>query len=235
MSKKILIVEDEIKINQLLVDYFHASQFETHSIYEGMPVIDWVKNNDPDLILLDLMLPGKDGIEICRELRQFSTVPIIMITARRDDIDRIIGLEIGADDYICKPFNPREVVTRVKVIFRRMELFDKKNTEEVNIDDTKTSTLVKLDDEKYAVSFNNKNLDLTPVEFRLLKTMFKQPGKVYSREQLMNNLYTDNRIVTDRTVDSHIKNIRKKFLNAGCNNEIIHSIYGVGYKYEIEQ
>lgn len=233
MSKKILIVEDEIKINRLLVDYFHASQFKTDSLYDGSKVIEWLKENSPDLILLDLMLPGKDGIEICREIRQFSHVPIIMITARIDDIDRIIGLEIGADDYICKPFNPREVVTRAKVIFRRMDFFENRHNIELKMSDqTEELTLVKLDREKYMASFNNNRLDLTPVEFRLLETMYQVPGKVFSRDQLMNHLYKDNRIVTDRTIDSHIKNLRKKFQLAGCEDEIIHSVYGVGYKFE---
>ncbi len=233
MSKKILIVEDEIKINQLLADYFHASQFETHSFYDGIEVIEWTKKNSPDMILLDLMLPGKDGIELCREIRQFSNVPIMMITARRDEIDRIIGLEIGADDYICKPFNPREVVTRAKVIFRRMELMQAQTVAEKHLSATGDQPSVLLDEEKYSVSFKDQQLDLTPVEFRLLRTLQQRPGKVFSRDQLMTNLYNDNRIVTDRTIDSHIKNVRKKFQQAGCKDEVIHSVYGVGYKYEL--
>ncbi|MCW8932750.1 MAG: response regulator [Gammaproteobacteria bacterium] len=237
MPKKILIIEDEIKINQLLVDYFQASQFETHSLYDGLSVIEWVKENTPDLILLDLMLPGKDGIDLCKEIRLFSNVPIIMITARRDDIDRILGLEIGADDYICKPFNPREVVTRVKVIFRRMSLIESQALESQNLkksdlENIEELTSIKLDNEKYLASFNEHRLDLTPVEFRLLQTLYSIPGKVFSRDQLMNNLYQDNRIVTDRTVDSHIKNLRKKFQQVGCSDEIIYSVYGVGYKLE---
>lgn len=229
MQKKILIVEDEIKINQLLQDYFKASQFKTNSLYEGSCVVKWVKDNSPDLILLDLMLPGKDGIEICREIRQFSIVPIIMITARRDDIDRIVGLEIGADDYICKPFNPREVVTRVNVIFRRISQYKNHN---IKIKAQGKDCAIKLDHKKYSATFNRTRLDLTPVEFRLLDAMCKMPGNVFSRDQLMSVLYKDNRIVTDRTIDSHIKNLRKKIQQAGCNDEVIHSVYGVGYKVE---
>lgn len=224
MTKHILIVEDEIKIAHLLEDYFRASQFETTAIYEGTQVTDWVREHEPALVLLDLMLPGKDGLDICREIRQFSNVPIIMITARVEEIDRILGLEIGADDYICKPFSPREVVARAKAIFRRLEALVNQLPEH--------SSGLQLDEEKYVASFNQTNLDLTPVEFRLLSALKSMPGKVFSREQLMNALYTDHRIVTDRTIDSHIKNLRKKLHQAGCTEEMIHSLYGVGYKYD---
>ncbi len=227
MKKKILIVDDELKINHLLDDYFKASQFDTFSLYEGTSVAEWVKENSPDLILLDLMLPGKDGIEICREIRQFSMVPIIMITARIDEIDRILGLEIGADDYICKPFNPREVVARAKVIFRRMALYENRQSQQ-----HEQPIPITLDIKKYSASYHHNRLDLTVVEFRLLEVMFKAPGHVFSRNQLMNVVYHDNRIVTDRTIDSHIKNLRKKFQQAGCTDEIIYSVYGVGYKLE---
>ena len=225
MSKHILIVEDEIKIADLLEDYFRASQYQTTAIYNGSSVVDWVRKHSPDLILLDLMLPGKDGLDICREVRQFSTVPIIIITARVEEIDRILGLEIGADDYICKPFSPREVVARVKAIFRRLEQLLKPIEQ--------STSVLFLDEEKYLAIFNQNKLDLTPVEFRLLYLLQRIPGKVFSRDQLMDTLYKDNRIVTDRTIDSHIKNLRKKLQQAGCINEVIHSVYGVGYKYEL--
>ncbi len=225
MQKRLLIVEDEIKIANLLEDYFHASQYQTKAIYDGDLVLDWVKEHAPDLILLDLMLPGKDGLTLCREIRQFSNVPIIIITARIEEIDRILGLEIGADDYICKPFSPREVVARVKAIFRRVE-------QSVNPIPQNSSTFF-LDEEKYLAIFNQHNLDLTPVEFRLLSLLHGTPGNIFSRNQLMDALYTDNRIVTDRTIDTHIKNLRKKIQLAGCRDEVIHSVYGVGYKYEV--
>ena len=223
MTKHILIVEDEIKIARLLEDYFRASQFATTVIDEGAQVADWVREHEPALILLDLMLPGKDGLDVCRDIRQFSNVPIIMITARVEEIDRILGLEIGADDYICKPFSPREVVARAKAIFRRLQASNQL---------PEHSSGLLLDEEKYLASFYQTNLDLTPVEFRLLSVLKSKPGKVFSREQLMNALYTDHRIVTDRTIDSHIKNLRKKLHQAGCAEEMIHSLYGVGYKYD---
>jgi len=222
-NKHILIVDDEIKIARLLDDYLQASQYKTSVLNDGGPVVDWVRKNRPDLILLDLMLPGKDGMDICREIRQFSEVPIIMITAKVEEIDRIIGLEIGADDYICKPFSPREVVARVKVIFRRIA---PKEPSEPHSDK------LFLDEEKYLARYAQQNLDLTPVEFRLIFALQQSAGKVFSRDKIMDLLYEDNRIVTDRTIDSHIKNLRKKLHNAGCAEELIHSVYGVGYKYE---
>lgn len=225
MPKHILIVEDELKIANLLENYFQASHFQTTTIDEGTRVIDWVRHHEPAMIVLDLMLPGKDGIDICHEIRQFSNVPIIMITARVEEIDRIIGLEIGADDYICKPFSPREVVARVKAIFRRLDPLP--NNEQIE------KLPLFLDEETYIANFNQTQLDLTPVEFRLLIFLHNMPGKVFSREQLMNALYEDHRIVTDRTIDSHIRNLRKKLHNAGCTDEVIHSVYGVGYKYEL--
>jgi len=174
--------------------------------------------------LLDLMLPGKDGMDICREIRQFSNIPIIMLTAKVEEIDRILGLEIGADDYICKPFSPREVVARVKSIFRRMK-FD-------NSPNKYSEGSLQLNNDKFEAIYQASKLDLTPVEFRLLSTLQATPGKVFSRDQLMTLSYKDNRIVTDRTIDSHIKNLRKKLQNAGAAQEIIHSVYGVGYRYE---
>jgi len=225
-NKHVLIIEDEVKIANLLDDYLQASHFNTQIFNDGTDVVDWVKHNSADLILLDLMLPGKDGITICREIRQFSNLPIIMITAKVEEIDRILGLEIGADDYICKPFSPREVIARIKVIFRRME-FD-------NVKSQLSDNRLQLDDEKFEAIYQQNKLGLTPVEFRLLFTLHESPCKVFSRDQLMTLCYNDNRIVTDRTIDSHIKNVRKKLQNAGAAQEIIHSVYGVGYKYEPE-
>ncbi len=224
MSRHILIVEDEIKIAQLLADYFHANQFQTTLLHEGDEVINTILKSPPDLILLDLMLPGKDGLEICREVRQISSTPIIIITARIEEIDRILGLEIGADDYICKPFSPREVVARAKAIFRRID-------QATNVTPLPGSPL-QIDEENFQASFNNIPLELTPVEFRLLHRLNKTPGKIYSRDQLMTVLYADNRIVTDRTVDSHVKNLRKKLNHASCGEDVIRSVYGLGYKCE---
>lgn len=221
MSNQILIVEDEVKLANLLVDYFSLEQFASHCIHDGSEVVEWVKQNNPDAVLLDLMLPNKDGMQICRELRQFTQVPILMVTAKVEEIDRLLGLEIGADDYICKPFSPREVVARVKAVLRRSQ-FNQQNPTNNNA--------FELDENLYQVKCQGKSLDLTAVEFQLLKPLCGEPGRVFTREQLMQNMYEDNRIVSDRTIDSHIKKLRKKIHQLSPDEEIIHSVYGVGYR-----
>jgi two-component system response regulator BaeR len=218
----ILIVEDEPKLAQILKDYLSRSGFDTRHIANGLEVESWVQNNAPVLVLLDLMLPGKDGIEICKGIRGFSQVPIIMITAQVDELDRLLGLELGADDYICKPFSPREVVARVKAVLRRSL---PKNERAV-------SQGIELDELRFKAIIHGKELILTPVEFQLLSILFNGHGRIYSREQLMDHIYKDNRVVSDRTIDSHIKKLRKRIAEVLPNTEIIHSVYGVGYKFE---
>ncbi|MGZ8218660.1 response regulator [Methylomagnum sp.] len=222
-KKKILMVEDERKLAEVLMEYLVQAGFDTHWLGDGLSVSSWVMENDPELILLDLMLPGRDGMDICRDVRKFSNIPIIMVTARVEEIDRLLGLELGADDYICKPYSPREVVARVRALFRRIELLSaEKRPDESFV----------VDNERLCVGYQGKILDLTPVEFRLLSTLLEKPGRVFSRDQLLNRLYEDNRIVTDRTVDSHIKNIRRKIAAILPDREVIQSVYGVGYKFE---
>lgn len=219
----ILIVEDEIKLATLLNDYLQQSGYNCHLIHHGDEVIDWVKNNPPSLIILDVMLPGKDGLTLCKDIRQFSNVPIFMVTARVDEIDRLLGLELGADDYICKPFSPREVVARVKAVFRRLQ-----STLEQNI-----LQKVELDPHRQQIKVEGKVCELTHVEFQLLTTMAKEPGRIYSRDHLMDNMYKDNRIVSDRTIDSHIKKLRKRLNDYFPHYEFIHSVYGAGYRYDM--
>jgi len=220
----ILIVEDEPKIAELLVDYLTQANFATHHIGEGGGVVDWVRDNGPDLILLDLMLPGKDGMSICKELRMFTQVPVIMITARVEEIDRLLGLELGADDYICKPFSPREVVARVKAVLRRVQV--------AASEASGSYRGITLDHDGFRASVRGEFLDLTRVEFRLLETLLGHPGRVWSRNQLMDVVYTDGRVVSDRTMDSHVKNLRQKLAVQLPDDELIHSVYGVGYRCE---
>ncbi|NOQ34345.1 MAG: response regulator [Methylococcaceae bacterium] len=229
MTTKILIVEDEAKLAQLMIDYLSLDGFDCHNINHGDLVIDWVKEQQPQFILLDLMLPGKDGISLCREIRSFSNVPIIMVTARVEEIDRLLGLELGADDYICKPFSPREVVARVKSVLRRSNPAPQTHNNEV-VSEAKPPKNIIIDPDKFIATVYGVELELTPIEFRLLDLLSQSPNRVFSREYLMNNVYTDNRIVSDRTMDSHIKNLRKKIKKASEGKIIISTVYGVGYK-----
>ncbi|MBD9642413.1 MULTISPECIES: two-component system response regulator BaeR [Pantoea] len=221
----ILVVEDEPKLAQLMIDYLQASNYRTHHIADGNAVLSYVQHTPPDLMLLDLMLPGRDGLTLCREIRRFSELPIIMVTARTEEIDRLLGLEIGADDYICKPFSPREVVARVKTILRRV----KRSPEEAQ-----QESPLHIDESRFQASWREQQLELTPAEFRLLKTLALEPGKVFSREQLLNHLYDDYRVVTDRTIDSHIKNLRRKLESLDAEQPFIRAVYGMGYRWEAD-
>jgi two-component system response regulator BaeR len=220
----ILIVEDEPKLSSLLTDYLRAAHYETESVGDGSEALGVIRAHRPELVLLDLMLPGRDGLEICRELRTFSDVPVIMVTARVEEIDRLIGLEMGADDYICKPFSPREVVARVKAILRRVQARQGNN---------EMQSLLEIKPEHHSVKLDGHALALTPVEFRLLQALAAADGNILSRDHLLNHLYADHRVVTDRTVDSHIKNLRRKFEAVLPGQDLIRSIYGVGYKLEL--
>lgn len=227
----ILIVEDERDLAQVLEDYLKHNQFTTHSIEDGARVMAAFQDFKPDLILLDLMLPNVDGLALCKRIRQQSNVPIIMMTAKVEEIDRLLGLELGADDYICKPYSPREVVARVKAVLRRTQpqATEQQQTQPTPPD---SSTLIQLDEERLSVSINQNPLTLTLVEFRLLKTLMQARGRIFNREQLMDHIYDDRRVVNDRTIDSHITKLRKKLANAGC--DAIRSVYGVGYKFELD-
>jgi len=220
----ILIVEDEIKLARLQADYLQNAGFDTVCLNSGLEVLPWLKANHTDLILLDLMLPGCDGLDICRELRSFSSVPIIMITARIEEIDRLLGLELGADDYICKPFSPREMVARVKAVLRRLQAQTRNAL-------ASRSTL-KLDPDSFRVLAGEQEVELTTVEFQLLQALYQQPGRIFSRSRLMDLIYPDQRIVSDRTIDSHIKKLRKKLSDLLPDQELIHSVYGAGYRYD---
>ena len=223
MKKTVLIVEDEKKLANILIEYLQKDGFQTKHIAIGSEVIPWVKGHNPDLILLDLMLPEMNGKQICQEIRTFSSLPIIMVTAMVEEIDRLIGLELGADDYICKPFSPKEVTARVKAVLRRSDPNYIKNSQtrgfEVNPD-------------QYSITLAGQKLDLTPVEFRLLSMFIEYPNRVYNRDQILNNVFDDGRIVLDRTVDTHIKNLRQKLQTVNAKSDYIRSIYGIGYIFE---
>ncbi len=215
----VLIIEDEPKLSALMSDYLLAAGFRTSILDNGSLALDWMRQQRPDAILLDINLPGVDGLTLCRQIRAFSAVPILMLTARVEEIDRLLGLELGADDYICKPFSPREVVARIRAVLRRSRPSE-----------TTLDPIVVLDEERFEARVHGQALSLTPVEFRLLGKLSSQPGRVFSREQLIGALYADHRVVSDRTVDSHVKNLRRKLIEAGIDP--ISAVYGVGYRFE---
>ena len=222
--KHVLIVEDEKKLADILIAYLNKEQFRVTHYESGSGVSDWVKNNQPNIILLDLMLPDVNGKDLCKEIRQFSTVPIIMVTAMIDEIDRLIGLELGADDYVCKPFSPKEVVARVKAVLRRSE---------GDLNQGEIYDAFEVNDETYSIKLHGDRLDLTPVEFRLLKMFIQSPGRVFNRDQILDNIFEDGRIVLDRTVDTHVKNLRHKLKRASPEHDYVRSVYGIGYSFEI--
>ena len=223
MVDRVLIVEDEVKLAGLLRDYLVQENFEVTVLHRGDEVEPWMGTHQADLVLLDLMLPGKNGLDVCRALRATTDVAIIMVTARVDEIDRLLGLELGADDYICKPFSPREVVARVKAVLRRA-----RPAEGVSF-----VHRLQIDAERHAAALDGHALDLTPVEFRLLAALAEEPVRILRRSELLGRLYTDHRVVTDRTVDSHVKNLRRKLAQAAGGRDLIRSIYGVGYKLDL--
>ena len=219
----VLIVEDDVKIAALLADYLDAAGFRTTRIGDGRSAVDFVRANEVNLVLLDLMLPELDGIAVCKAVRAFSHVPIIMLTARIDEIDRLLGLEMGADDYVCKPFSPREVVARVRVHLRRAAGAVTPLAEPAFL----------IDRAGMRIFHGGGALPLTPVEFRLLAELIEHPERVYSRQQLLDFAHEDQRDINDRTVDSHIKNIRRKLAARLPHFDCLQSVYGVGYRFEL--
>ena len=223
-TKHILIVEDEPKIAKLMGDYLEKAGYKTAHLERGDAVIPFIKRDRPDLILLDIMLPGMEGTDVCREIRKFADTPIIMITARVEEIDRLIGLELGADDYICKPFSPREVVARVKAVLRRA--FPKPDAKK-----RLTAGLLTLEEDAHQVLIGSKNLNLTPSEFGLLRAFMSYPDRVFSRSELLDKVQGYQFEGYERTIDSHVKNLRKKIAVIIPDKEIISTVYGIGYKF----
>lgn len=221
-QQHILIIEDETKIAAILKAYLEKSGYRTSCSGRGDQAVSLVRKHSPDLMLLDIMLPGMDGMAVCREVRRFSSIPIIMITARVEELDRLLGLEIGADDYICKPFSPREVVARVKAVLRRVHPEASGKTLSVGP--------VTIDEISHQASVCDRPVDLTPSEFKLLQVLVSQPGRVFSRDELLSRVQGCDCEGYDRTIDSHIKNLRKKIAVHLPGQVVIATIYGLGYK-----
>jgi two-component system response regulator BaeR len=238
-ARLILIVEDDAKIADMLANYLHMHGFATRIVGCGLQAVSELRaqataRDGPALVLLDLMLPGLDGMSVCREVRRFSTVPLIMLTARVDEIDRLQGLEGGADDYICKPFSPREVVARVKALLRRVEgqLLPQPSPAGGAMPRTNGFS---IDEAGQRACWQGQFLSLTPVEFRLFRLLLSRPGQVFGRARLLEALHQDFRDVSDRAIDSHIKNLRRKIDQlAPAQGACIVSVYGVGYRFEAD-
>ena len=234
----ILVVEDEPRLARLVADYLKAAGYDTRIVDNGLDVMPAVRERAPALVLLDLMLPGQDGLAVCRELRAHGDTPVIMLTARVEEVDRLIGLESGADDYICKPFSPREVVARVRTVLRRWRAVPPSAGGAAapaalpGPAAARPAARLQIDLDSHRARFDGQALDLTPVELRLLAALAAAPGRVFSRDQLLDRLHDDQRALSDRTVDSHVKNLRRKLEQVSPGVEPIRSIYGVGYRFE---
>lgn len=223
---KIFIIEDEKELAELVRDYLIQANYEVEIFNDGQTGLQAALQDNPDLIILDLMLPRLDGLGVCRKLREVSNVPIIMVTALTEEIDRLLGLKLGADDYVCKPFSPKELVARVQAVLRRAH------------SQPAQKALFKIDESQQRIWYKQKTLNLTPTEFRLLALFLKHVGQIFSRGQLLDHLNPDSFEVTDRVIDSHIKNLRRKISEAadtGSKHEWIHSVYGVGYRFDYDE
>ena len=222
-QRSVLIVDDDVKLVELLQLYFQKDGFVVFTANDGLTALKIARDKGPDILVLDLMLPGMDGWDICRTLRRDSEVPILMLTARDEESDRLVGLEIGADDYVTKPFSPKEVVARVKAILRRTKRITVK-TEPVRMGD------VTMDLEQYQVTKGGQPLELTPTEFKMLELLAANPGRVFSRLQIVEQTQGYSFEGYERTVDAHIKNLRRKIEDNPKEPIYIQTVYGVGYR-----
>jgi two-component system response regulator BaeR len=219
MSTDIHIVEDEPELAALVADYASAAGYRPTVFGDGALALDAIRRQAPALVVLDLMLPGLDGLSLCREVRSFSNVPIVMVTARVEEIDRLLGLELGADDYLCKPFSPRELMARIKAILRRAA----------------PPAAVQVDEAARRIRIHGQPLELTPTEYGILAALARRPGQVFSRARLLDAAREGNANldVADRAIDSHVKNLRRKLDAVLPGVEAIHSIYGLGYRFDL--
>jgi two-component system response regulator BaeR len=215
---RILIVEDEPELAAVVADYARAGGYSATVMGDGAQALAAIRADCPDLIVLDLMLPGLGGLELCRAVRAFSDVPVVMVTAKVEEIDRLLGLDTGADDYLCKPFSPRELMARIRAILRRAG---------------KSPRTIDIDEAGQRIRIRGQTLELTPSEYCILAGMARRPGQVFTRAQLLDLASDDSLDVTDRAVDSHIKNLRRKIAAVLPDADAIHSIYGLGYRLDI--
>jgi two-component system response regulator BaeR len=218
MNHSLFIVEDEPELASLMADYARASGYAPEVFLDGREALAALRARPPALVVLDLMLPGMDGLTLCRELRSFSDLPVIMVTARVEEVDRLLGLDVGADDYLCKPFSPRELMARIKAILRRAGPAPEQP--------------IRIDDAARRITVRGKLLDLTPSEYAILQAMLRRPGQIFPRAQLLDLARADAAETTDRAIDTHIKNLRRKLAHHLPGDQSIHSVYGLGYRFE---
>lgn len=223
-ASRVLVVEDDRKISDLLLNYLRVDGYEATAAYDGREAVQQISQRAPDAVILDWMLPGLDGIGVCKAVRAFSDVPILMLTARVDELDRLLGLDTGADDYVCKPFGPREVVARVRALLRRA-----------------SGRVIALpqpwlvEEASFRISWLGQWLPLTRIEFMVFRTLLARPGRVFSRAQLLSSVHDSQRDISDRAIDTHVKNLRKKVqaIDPGC--DCIASVYGLGYRFDLPE
>ncbi len=220
----VLLVDDDVKLAKLLQVYFEKDGFVTYIVHDGLDAVAAVREKKPDIMVLDLMLPGLDGWKVCQKIRRDSDIPIIMLTARDEESDRLIGLEIGADDYVTKPFSPKEVVARAKAILRRI------HKDVVRTGPLRIGSLA-IDLERYQVSKDGQVIELTPTEFKILELMAANDGKVFSRLQIVEKTQGYSFEGYERTIDAHIKNLRRKLEENPKEPQYIQTVYGIGYKF----
>lgn len=222
MTRRVFIVEDEVQIARVLSDYLTRSGYRTEVFHDGESALQAFIKAPPDLMIVDLMLPKVDGLTLCREVRKSSELPIILATAKVEEMDRLIGLESGADDYVCKPFSPREVVARVKANLKRWPGAE---------GTTRTSGLQhQVESQRYL--YDGSPLNLTQTEYKILALLEGSPGRIFSRAHLLDFCYDPDQNVSDRAIDSHVKNLRKKLRAVHTPVDLIHSVYGMGYRFE---
>jgi len=220
VNPRVMIVEDEPELALLVADYARAAGYAPEVFGDGAEALAAIRRNAPALVVLDLMLPGLDGLSLCRAVREFSEVPIVMVTARVEEIDRLLGLEAGADDYLCKPFSPRELMARIKAILRRLGA-------------AAPPRVLLVDEAARRIHVHGRLLDLTPSEFAIMAALARRPGQVFSRAQLLDAARADSLDATDRAIDSHIKNLRRKIDAVAPGLDAIRSIYGLGYRCDL--
>jgi len=226
--KTILVVDDEPKITQIARDYLEHAGFQVLTASDGKSALAAVRASKPDLIVLDLGLPGMDGLDVTRTLRKDSELPIIMLTARSEESDKLVGLELGADDYIVKPFSPKELVARVRAVLRRME-------HESNAGTIIRAGELTLDEPRMKVTLGERSIDVTPTEFQLLAALARQPGRIFTRAQLLDKVRGVAFESYERAIDAHIKNLRRKIEPDPSEPRYILTVYGVGYKFSDEE